>query len=117
MSAPTATAAFRASRTDNARLAECFDSRPMGHARRAVADRTRALLAEARANLDDAEAQLRRLEDLSGRGLTSASELDVARYSPLAPRGSVSQRELDNAVQNNLANVAAVAAARAAVRP
>jgi membrane fusion protein (multidrug efflux system) len=38
-----------------------------------------ALLAEARANLDDAESQLRRLEDLSGRGLTSASELDVAR--------------------------------------
>jgi membrane fusion protein (multidrug efflux system) len=38
-----------------------------------------ALLAEARANLDDAENQLRRLEDLSARGLTSASELDVAR--------------------------------------
>jgi membrane fusion protein (multidrug efflux system) len=38
-----------------------------------------ALLAEARANLDDAESQLRRLEDLSARGLTSASELDVAR--------------------------------------
>ncbi len=38
-----------------------------------------ALLAEARANLDDAESQLRRLTDLSGRGLTSASELDVAR--------------------------------------
>jgi membrane fusion protein, multidrug efflux system len=38
-----------------------------------------ALLAEARANLDDAESQLRRLEDLSSRGLTSASDLDVAR--------------------------------------
>jgi membrane fusion protein (multidrug efflux system) len=38
-----------------------------------------ALLAEARANLDDAEKQLKRLEDLSARGLTSASELDVAR--------------------------------------
>jgi membrane fusion protein (multidrug efflux system) len=38
-----------------------------------------ALLAEARANLDDAESQLRRLEDLSDRGLTSASQLDVAR--------------------------------------
>jgi len=38
-----------------------------------------ALLAEARANLDDAESQLRRLEDLSARGLTAASELDVAR--------------------------------------
>ncbi len=43
------------------------------------------------------------------------TELDVARYTPLAQRGSVSQQELDNAVQTNLANVAAVAAARAAV--
>jgi membrane fusion protein (multidrug efflux system) len=38
-----------------------------------------ASLAEARANLDDAESQLRRLEDLSSRGLSAASELDVAR--------------------------------------
>jgi membrane fusion protein (multidrug efflux system) len=38
-----------------------------------------ALLAEARANLDDAESQLRRHEDLSSRGLAAASELDVAR--------------------------------------
>jgi membrane fusion protein (multidrug efflux system) len=38
-----------------------------------------ALLAEARANLDDAENQLRRLEDLSARGLTSGQELDAAR--------------------------------------
>jgi membrane fusion protein (multidrug efflux system) len=38
-----------------------------------------ALLAEARANLDDAQSQLRRLEDLSKRGLAAASDLDVAR--------------------------------------
>jgi RND family efflux transporter MFP subunit len=44
------------------------------------------------------------------------TELDVGRYTPLAPRGSVSQQELDNAVQNNLANVASVAAARASVQ-
>src|SRR6267378_1405549 len=43
------------------------------------------------------------------------TELDVGRYTPLATRGSVSQQELDNAVQNNLANVASVAAARASV--
>src|SRR5215467_3395291 len=43
------------------------------------------------------------------------TELDVNRYTPLAQRGSVSQQELDNAVQSNLANLAAVAAARAAV--
>src|SRR5881296_856170 len=44
------------------------------------------------------------------------TELDVGRYTPLATRGSVSQQELDNAVQNNLANVASVAAARASVQ-
>ena len=38
-----------------------------------------AALAEARANLDDAQNQLRRLEDLNGRGLASASDLDVAK--------------------------------------
>lgn len=38
-----------------------------------------ALLAEARANLDDAQSQLRRLEDMSQRGLAAASDLDVAR--------------------------------------
>jgi membrane fusion protein (multidrug efflux system) len=43
------------------------------------------------------------------------TELDVNRYTPLAQRGSVSQQELDNAVQNNLANLAAVEGARAAV--
>jgi membrane fusion protein (multidrug efflux system) len=44
------------------------------------------------------------------------TELDVARYTPLAQRGSVSQQELDNAVQNNLGNIASVAAARASVQ-
>src|SRR5205823_6810364 len=43
------------------------------------------------------------------------TELDVGRYTPLAQRGSVSQQELGNVVQNNLANLAAVAAANAAV--
>src|SRR3989454_2147159 len=43
------------------------------------------------------------------------TELDVGRYTPLAQRGSVSQQELDNAVQNNLANLAGVEGARAAV--
>ncbi|HJR68449.1 MAG TPA: efflux RND transporter periplasmic adaptor subunit, partial [Gammaproteobacteria bacterium] len=45
-----------------------------------------ALLAEARANLDDAESQLRRLEDLSSRGLSAESELDVARSRAAAQR-------------------------------
>lgn len=38
-----------------------------------------ASLAEARANLDDAENQQRRLEDLSARGLAPTSDLDMAR--------------------------------------
>jgi membrane fusion protein (multidrug efflux system) len=38
-----------------------------------------ALLAEARANLDDAESQLRRVENLAEQKLTSESELDIAR--------------------------------------
>src|SRR5688572_30635790 len=38
-----------------------------------------AALAEARANLDDAESQLQRLEDLSTRGLSAESDLVAAR--------------------------------------
>jgi RND family efflux transporter MFP subunit len=56
------------------------------------------------------EAQVKRAEATQRQ-----TELDVARYTPLAQRGSVSRQELDNAVQTNLANLAAVAAARAAV--
>lgn len=61
-----------------------------------------ALLAEARANLDDAESQLRRLEDLSARGLTSASELDVARSRAGASRArlnSIVARLKDRLIQ------------------
>jgi membrane fusion protein (multidrug efflux system) len=61
-----------------------------------------ALLAEARANLDDAESQLRRLEDLSRRGLTSASELDVARSRAGASRArlnSIVARLKDRLIQ------------------
>jgi membrane fusion protein (multidrug efflux system) len=61
-----------------------------------------ALLAEARANLDDAESQLRRLEDLSARGLTSASELDVARSRAGAMRArlnSIVARLRDRLIQ------------------
>ena len=56
------------------------------------------------------EAQVKRAEATQRQ-----TELDVGRYTPLAERGSVSQQELDNAVQSNLANLATVAAARAAV--
>src|SRR5690606_5022507 len=52
-----------------------------------------ALLAEARANLDDAEKQLARLEDLSARGLAALSELDVARS-----RAAASEARLNTVV-------------------
>jgi membrane fusion protein (multidrug efflux system) len=61
-----------------------------------------AALAEARANLDDAEAQLRRLENLSGRGLSAESELDVARSRAAATRArynSVVARLSDRLIQ------------------
>jgi membrane fusion protein (multidrug efflux system) len=81
-------------------------------------------LSQARAQVSAAQAQLE--QAIAGVSQKEAevtraaadqrrTELDVARYTPLAQRGSVSQQELDNAVQNNLANLAAVAAARAAV--
>jgi membrane fusion protein (multidrug efflux system) len=43
------------------------------------------------------------------------TQQDVARYTPLAKEGAVSQEELDNAIQANLANMAAVDSARASV--
>jgi membrane fusion protein (multidrug efflux system) len=49
-----------------------------------------ALLAEARANLDDAEVQLARIENLAGQDLISASDLDTARA-----RAEASQARLD----------------------
>jgi membrane fusion protein, multidrug efflux system len=70
-----------------------------------------AQVEQALAKVTQDEAQVKRMEATQHQ-----TELDVARYTPLAQRGSVSQQELDNAVQTNLANVAAVAAARAAVQ-
>jgi membrane fusion protein (multidrug efflux system) len=71
---------------------------------------SQAQIEQARATVVQTEAQVTRAEATQRQ-----TELDVARYTPLAQRGSVSQQELDNAVQTNLANLAAVAAARAAV--
>ena len=71
---------------------------------------SRAQVEQARATVVQDEAQVQRAEATQHR-----TELDVGRYTPLAERGSVSKQELDNAVQNNLANLAAVAAARATV--
>jgi membrane fusion protein (multidrug efflux system) len=61
-----------------------------------------AALAEARANLEDVESQLRRLEDLHGRGLAAVSDLDVARARAAANRArlnSVVARLSDRLIQ------------------
>src|SRR5437870_9748762 len=71
---------------------------------------SQAQVEQAIAKVAQDEAQVKRAEATQRQ-----TELDVNRYTPLAQRGSVSQPELDNAAQSNLANLAAVAAARAAV--
>src|SRR5712664_3820366 len=71
---------------------------------------SRAQVEQALAKVVQDEAQVKRAEATQRQ-----TELDVGRYTPLAERGSVSQQELDNAVQSNLANLAAVAAANATV--
>lgn len=72
---------------------------------------TNAQIEQALAKVAQDEAQVEKAEADQRR-----TELDVGRYTPLAQRGSVSQQELDNAVQNNLANLASLAAARASVK-
>ncbi|HEY3161099.1 MAG TPA: efflux RND transporter periplasmic adaptor subunit [Vicinamibacterales bacterium] len=72
---------------------------------------SQAQVEQAIAKVAQDQAQVKRAEATQRQ-----TELDVNRYTPLAQRGSVSQQELDNAVQSNLANLAAVAAARAAVQ-
>jgi membrane fusion protein (multidrug efflux system) len=72
---------------------------------------SQAQVEQALAKVVQDEAQVKRAEATQRQ-----TELDVARYTPLAQRGSVSQQELDNAVQSNLANLATVAASRAAVQ-
>ena len=72
---------------------------------------SQAQVEQAIAKVAQDEAQVKRAEATQRQ-----TELDVARYTPLAQRGSVSQQELDNAVQSNLANLATVAASRAAVQ-
>lgn len=62
------------------------------------------------AALDQANGQLAQAEAALGK-----TEIDVKRFTPLAKESVISQQELDNAVQANLGNKAAVAAAQAAV--
>src|SRR5882672_6787941 len=77
---------------------------------KAQVNASQAQVEQAIAKVAKDEAQVKRAEATQRQ-----TELDVNRYTPLAQRGSVSQQELDNAVQSNQANLAGVAAARAAV--
>src|SRR5271163_4709534 len=73
-----------------------IDPRPF----QAVLDQSEGLLAQANAQLANAEAvQLR-------------NQLDVDRYTPLAKEQAASQQDLDNAIQNNQSAQAAVETAR-----
>jgi RND family efflux transporter MFP subunit len=71
---------------------------------------TRAQVEQATAAVAQAEAQVKQAEATQRQ-----TELDVARYTPLARDELISKQQLDNTVQANLANLAAVAAARAGV--
>jgi membrane fusion protein (multidrug efflux system) len=66
-----------------------------------------AELTQAHADVDTAQAEINRAEAAQVK-----TQLDVNRYAPLVNDGTVSQQELDDAVQSNLANQAAVLAAK-----
>jgi membrane fusion protein (multidrug efflux system) len=101
-----------------------IDPRPY----QAVLDDTRAKVKQAESEVDQARAEVQQAESgveeakaVVDQALADVSraeanqrrtQLDVDRYTPLAQDGSVSQQELDDAIQNNLANQAAIAAAR-----
>jgi membrane fusion protein, multidrug efflux system len=69
----------------------------------AALDQAKGNLAQSRADLEKANAQL------------GKTQLDVARYTPLAKQGAVSQQELDDAVQANLGAQGQVAVAKASI--
>jgi len=77
-----------------------IDPRPF----QAALDQAQGQLAQATAQLANAEAVQRR------------TELDVNRYTPLAREQAASQQDLDNAIQNNLAAKATVATAEAQIK-
>jgi membrane fusion protein (multidrug efflux system) len=92
------------------------DEANLGQAQ-AQLEESRAQLAQANAQVEQAKAQVAQAMAAVTQAEANQrrTELDVNRYTPLVKDGSVSQQEFDNAVQNNLANKAAVASARANV--
>jgi membrane fusion protein (multidrug efflux system) len=97
-----------------------IDPRPY----QAVVDQDAANHGQAQAQLEQAKAQLAQAQAQVAQAMAAVTQaeanqrrtqLDVNRYTPLVKDGSVSQQEFDTAVQNNLANKAAVESARANV--
>jgi RND family efflux transporter MFP subunit len=74
------------------------------HPFQAALDQANGQLAQARAQIVNAEANERK------------SQLDVEKYDPLAKAQAATQQELDNAIQTNLANKATVETARASIQ-
>jgi RND family efflux transporter MFP subunit len=70
----------------------------------------RGQLAQAKAQLTQSQAQL--AQSVANQGRT---QLDVDRYTPLAKQQAITQQDLDNAVQNNIAYTAQIAASKANV--
>src|SRR6266571_4621622 len=83
-----------------------IDPRPF----QAALDQAKGELAKAQGQLVQANAQLAQAEANQGK-----TQLDVDRYIPLAKAQAISAQDLDNAVQNNLAAKAQVAAAKAGI--
>src|SRR2546428_8243089 len=67
-------------------------------------------LVQANAQLIQANAQVAQAEANQGK-----TQLDVDRYTPLAKAQAISAQDLDNAIQNNLAAKAQVAAAKSGI--
>src|SRR5215469_14527018 len=70
-----------------------------------------AVLDQAAGQLAQAKAQLANAEAVQGR-----TELDVKRYTPLAKEQAATQQDLDNSIQNNLAALASVETAKAQIK-
>jgi RND family efflux transporter MFP subunit len=74
-------------------------------------------LAQAKAQLAQAKAQLAQSQAQLDQSMASQkrTQLDVDKYTPLAKQKAVTQQDLDNAVQNNVAAQAQIAASKAGV--
>ena len=83
-----------------------IDPRPF----QAALDQAKGQLAQAQASLVQNEAQ-----QATAEATQLKSQLDVEKYEPLAKADAVSKQDYDDANQTNLANIAQVQAAKAAI--